>query len=57
MRHMHDAPPQERYTSLAVRMHWAVAVLVFFQLGLGSYMGTSKNCLCHGELWFTASHG
>ena len=38
MRHMHNALPQERYTSLAVLMHWAVAVLVFFQLGLGSYM-------------------
>jgi len=35
---MHNALPQERYTSLAVLMHWAVAVLVFFQLGLGSYM-------------------
>ena len=35
---MHDALLQERYTSLAVLMHWAVAVLVFFQLGLGSYM-------------------
>ncbi|MGH8570801.1 MAG: cytochrome b [Gammaproteobacteria bacterium] len=38
MRRMHDAPPQERYTSLAVLMHWAVAMLVFFQLGLGWYM-------------------
>jgi cytochrome b561 len=39
MRHMHDdSLPQERYTSLAVLLHWAVAVLVFFQLGLGSYM-------------------
>ena len=35
---MHNALPQERYTLLAVLIHWAVAVLVFFQLGLGSYI-------------------
>lgn len=38
MRHMHHALPQERYTSLAILVHWAVAVLVFVQLGLGWYM-------------------
>jgi cytochrome b561 len=38
MRHMHDALPPERDTSLAVLMHWVVAMLVVFQLGLGSYM-------------------
>jgi cytochrome b561 len=35
---MHDSMAQERYTSFAVLMHWAVAGLVFCQLGLGSYL-------------------
>ncbi|MGH8563195.1 MAG: cytochrome b [Gammaproteobacteria bacterium] len=34
---MHYSLPQE-HTSFAVLMHWAVAVLVFLQLGLGWYM-------------------
>jgi cytochrome b561 len=36
MRAMQDSQP--RYASFAIFMHWAVAVLVFFQLGLGWYM-------------------
>ncbi len=38
MRHMQNSGSQERYTALAMLMHWAIAGLLFFQLGLGWYM-------------------
>lgn len=35
---MPEPEPQERYTSPAILLHWAIAALIFFQLGLGWYM-------------------